>query len=192
MPIYESNLEQTDYSLYTSLQSRDSIEDIVTLEDIKSFTRQDDDYDAKDLQSFVFASIDYAEQYMGRYLSSAVIIGEFKDYYGELYLPYDPSSITSLTGENIYGVTEDIDFTFSKVRSTVKININNYSGYKNFTITYQAGYQDGEIPEQIKYGIKRMAATMFESRQEEIYGVSATGSAIKTNRFFDLYRLRGA
>ena len=164
---------------------------IITITDISEFTRQDDEDEFEQFQEFMDAAIDYAERYLNRYLSETEVDATWQGYQSKIILPFKPNEIISLNAYNLDTEEyEEIDFKFNSVSGVLRINVEDYHRYYDFTCSYKCGWTVDEIPNAVKHGIRKLIATMYESREDEIYGVSINQSDFNHKRWFDLYRLR--
>ena len=171
--------------MITKFVSRGKIQlaDYLTSEDLANFTREDDISEVMHLESFLYSAIDYAETYMNRYLSEVNLIASWNTNDKQILLPYVPISITSLKEAN---TNTDVPFTFNNVTGVLTLE----SEFTEFYCEYKAGWTSEQVPASVIHGLRKLVATMNESREDDIYGVSVNRSTFNCDRFFDLYRIR--
>jgi uncharacterized phiE125 gp8 family phage protein len=148
---------------------------LVTLEEVKSFLRVENDQDDKLILNLISGTTDYAEWHMEKSLMKQTWQISCEDYIPRrLYLSYGPiRAIISATATISKDQEErrNLKYYFSAVGGYVE-----FSSYFNITrvdVVYEAGYEN--VPEQIKLGIMQHVSDIYRNRS----GMSSNLSEIK-------------
>ncbi len=133
----------------------------VTLEEVKSFLRIENDQDDKLISDLIFMATDYAEWHMEKSLVKQTWQVSYEDYVPRrIYLSYGPvSKIVLATAKN-----QKLRYYFSNVGSYIELF--NYLNVTRADIVYEAGYDS--VPEQIKLGIMQHVSALYKNRESEV------------------------
>ncbi|WCR59550.1 MAG: hypothetical protein PG978_000986 [Wolbachia endosymbiont of Ctenocephalides felis wCfeF] len=139
----------------------------VTLEEVKSFLRVENDQDDKLISSLISVATDYAEWYTEKSLVKQTWQVSYEDYIPHrIYLSYGPVRI-------IMSVTATI--SKNQEEKILKYYFSNVGGYIEFLshlnairvdVVYEAGYDN--VPEQIKLGIMQHVSALYKNRESEV------------------------
>ncbi|APR98894.1 head-tail connector protein [Wolbachia endosymbiont of Folsomia candida] len=149
----------------------------VTLEEVKSFLRIENDQDDKLISSLIFGATDYAEWHMGKSLVKQTWQISCEDYVPRrLYLSYGPvrEIISATTKEK-----RSLNYYFSDIGSYIEFH--NCLNTKRVDVIYEAGYEN--IPEQIKLGIMQHVSDVYRNRSEvnsNLSGIKEVYSPFRT------------
>ncbi|BET28642.1 hypothetical protein wCauATS_08440 [Wolbachia pipientis] len=139
----------------------------VTLEEVKSFLRIENNQDDKLISDLIFMATDYAEWHMEKSLVKQTWQVSYEDYVSRrIYLSYGPVSkivlATAMMSKN-------------QEKRTLKYYFSDVGGYVEFfnclnairvDVVYEAGYDN--VPEQIKLGIMRHVSALYKNRESEV------------------------
>lgn len=142
----------------------------ITLAQAKLHMRIDPDDTSQD--SLIDTYITANRQYLEKYLNLSLIPKEGLTYNFKrgctcttkyCYIPYGP--VTSFEVKDKSGET----LTYENLGSE---EFPKLCVYKDAYITYNAGYADGEVPEQIQLALLMMVADSYENRESTVVGMA--------------------
>jgi hypothetical protein len=141
----------------------------VTLEEVKSFLRIENDQGDKLISSFIFMATDYAQWHMEKSLVKQTWQVSYEGYIPRrIYLRYGPvNKIILATDKN-----QKLSYYFSNVGSYIEFL--NYLNITRANVVYEAGYDS--VPEQMKLGIMQHVSSLYKNREP---GVSSHLSEVK-------------
>lgn len=133
----------------------------VTLEEVKSFLRIENNQDDKLISSLIFMATDYAEWHMEKSLVKQTWQVSYEGYIPRrIYLSYGPvSKIILATAKN-----QELRYYFSNVGNYIELF--HYLNGIRVDIVYEAGYDS--VPEQIKLGIMQHVSALYKDRELEV------------------------
>lgn len=159
----------------------------VSLEMVMNHTRVDDGYDAELLQSYLSASIDLAGKYTNRALTERTVQAYLPVAQSVIRLPYGSvSAINNVTGVNRDGDEVSIEFTFNDISESISLSDTDYTDVK---IEYECGYPEGEVPKGIVQGILMLTGTLYNTREDISFGVTAYKVPFTSKALLDAYRI---
>ncbi|WP_395462658.1 head-tail connector protein [Wolbachia endosymbiont of Cantharis cryptica] len=139
----------------------------VTLEEVKSFLRIENDQDDKLISNLILMATDYAEWYMEKSLVKQTWQVSCEDYVPRrIYLSYGPVRVIISAIATISKNQEKrtLKCYFSDVGSYVELF--NYLNAIRVDVVYEAGYDN--VPEQIKLGIMQHVSALYKNRESEV------------------------
>ncbi|QOD38218.1 head-tail connector protein [Candidatus Wolbachia massiliensis] len=138
----------------------------VTLEEVKSFLRIENDQDDKLISDLIFMATDYAEWYMKKSLVKQTWQLSCEGYMPyKLHLSYGPVRvIISVTAISKDQEKKTLKYHFSDVGDCVEFS--NYLNAIRIDVVYEAGYDN--VPEQIKLGIMQHVSVLYKDRESEV------------------------
>ncbi len=133
----------------------------VTLGEVKSFLRIENDQDDKLISSFIFMATDYAQWHMEKSLVKQTWQVSYEGYIPRrIYLSYGPvNKIILATDKN-----RKLSYYFSDIGSYIEFF--NYFSIIRADVVYEAGYDS--VPEQIKLGIIQHVSALYKNRESEV------------------------
>lgn len=149
----------------------DSAEDPVTLTEVKSWLRIDHTEDDTKLTELILSAVKTVEKYISQAIITKTFLYKtsfsFWDDYGKeyLYLPYNPTTITSV---KIYDATDTANTLTTTSQFTRKILLgeHGYSARENqaYEVIFTAGIASdaSTTPEDIKIVIKEVVSYFYE------------------------------
>lgn len=183
---------------YTRVISRTPVSEIIDARTVADYCRIEDGYDLDEIRSMIIAAGNYCEDFMGRYITESTVsqyVEGFKShvpnaYKREIRLVYPANSIDSVKATDASGSEVDVTYTFNPNKNVLVLDYNLALRYHDFYITYNTGYPKGLAPELIPMAIKLLVNTMFESRSEDIYGISVSKSSMTVDRLLQTLKIQ--
>jgi len=168
----------------------------LSLEEVKEHLRilhsEDDNY----ITSLIASAESMCTQITNRQLRRATIELYHDTWKREIKLPRPPFvSVVSVQyqkdDDSWVGFSDYVLDEFSEPSAIYPNTFPTIKKGKNvLKVTYQAGYEDGKVPEQIRLWMKMKIATWYENREEVVVGVSvAEISKNYVNNLLDSYRI---
>lgn len=133
----------------------------VTLGEVKSFLRIENDQDDKLILSFIFMATDYAQWHMEKSLVKQTWQVSYEGYVPRrIYLSYGPVNKRILATDK----NRKLSYYFSDIGSYIEFF--NYLNIIRADVVYEAGYDS--VPEQIKLGIMQHVSALYKNRESEV------------------------
>lgn len=179
-------------------------------EHLRIVTTDHDDY----INELILGFVDMAEGYMNRAIVTQTLEYTLDSFPDEIILPRAPvQSITSIQYVDTDGATQNFsdyqaDLTHQSMPRVKPSYGNSWPStrdqYAAVTVTYIAGYGDGEhgnggqghsphanfgIPHDIHYAAYMTVATWFEYREDVIVGAAVNALPETAKRLLDPYRI---
>lgn len=162
----------------------------ISIDEVMSHCRVEDDEEKPLLQIYLDAAIDVAEQKTNRLLAPSTVVSISQEYRDVFYIPYGQLiDITKVECIDPYGDTVTVtDFDADFINGAVRVPAI-YSNHRSFTFSYSCGFADGELPKAIKQGILMTVMTLYNTREDISYGLNAVKVPRSSEYLFNLYRL---
>lgn len=174
-----------------------SLDDIVTVAEIKSYLRVD--YSADDTLIGVLrnAAITWVEDYCNTRMGDVTAVG-YIDYFAPTRVPVGPvNSITSITYTAPSGSTETLDTSkyYSDLKTKpARIMFDNVPDVKDealnrVQVNMNLGYPEADVPQPLVQAVKLMTAHLYETRIPVVTGTITSEVPLALKALLNPYRV---
>ena len=181
------------------------INDLLSLDEAKSFMRILDNDSDSDIQAIIKSCIEYVENYTNRQFITATYELYTETFIKNMRLPKNPiQSITSIEYLDEDGVYQTLSTDYYYIYGENGVSkiyfqdtLPTHKEHKNaIRITFIAGYGDDStsVPESIKSCVKVLVSTLYENREHYVVGFTSVSIETEANPIIDkmlcMYKVR--
>ncbi|UUW39204.1 hypothetical protein [Vibrio phage Artemius] len=165
-------------NIYTKVTRTGTIDDVITLADVKRAIGVLDNYEDDEIQSQIYTAFELAERYCYRCFTPCDVVAERTDNAMSFFLPY---------GENVVFTSVEVDgeahtdYDYSEVSG--RFTLKNVTRYEKLTITYSCGFTS--LPASIDRGIKFMVSNIRNSGQDFVAGMTVSDLPLRAIHLLD-------